>query len=95
MKLREKKFGAQTDQSKKDIRAARFGTPATATSGSGATATDPSLLNKRAQRFGTSAPSTPVAGPNKELLEKRAKRFGSDASTESNGSNKVDHILRP
>lgn len=91
--MRAKKFGAQSENLKKDLRAQRFGTPATASVG-GNGKTDDSALAKRAQRFGT-VPNTPTSGVDKELLDKRAKRFGIEAQ-ESNGSNKskVFDIIR-
>ena len=79
-----KKFGAQTENSKKDLRAQRFGvaSPATATGG----AADPSVLEKRAQRFGGVATNTAPTSVDKEALEKRAKRFGVAANGNSEES---------
>lgn len=73
MKLRVKKFGAQTENTKKEIRAQRFGAP---NSEKG----DASLLEKRAQRFGTAAGTAAEGKVDNDLLEKRAKRFGTAAN---------------
>lgn len=84
-----KKFGAQSENIKKDVRAQRFGTATEG--GSAESSPDASVLAKRAQRFGVAtAPSTPTGGADKELLEKRAQRFGVAAANNSNGSSKVN-----
>lgn len=91
MELRAKKFGAQSENVKKDLRAQRFGISNSAKAET--TNPDGSKLDKRAQRFGTQ-PNTPVK-VDPELLEKRAKRFGIDATSPSStpSNDKVKLIL--
>lgn len=86
-----KKFGAQTENSKKDLRAQRFGGAASPAAATTTGTVDPSVLEKRAQRFGVATNTAPSV--DKEALEKRAKRFGVAANGNSEES-KVFNYFR-
>ncbi|XP_067005868.2 SAP domain-containing ribonucleoprotein isoform X5 [Anabrus simplex] len=75
LEMRAKKFGVTLSvDAKKEARAARFGTSASASSGNVSTNLD--VLKKRAERFGTSVSSVMSKIELDEKLKKRQERFG-------------------
>ncbi len=78
LEQRLKKFGgAINENTKKELRAKRFGNEVVSNSGGAPVSKE--VLEKRAQRFGGSAtvPSSPAASVvSPEVLKKRAERFG-------------------
>lgn len=82
--MRVKKFGVQTENVKKNLRAARFGLPVKT---GDSPVVETKKLDERAKRFGTAksdaeaTATSPESAKDKELLEKRAQRFGTAAAT--------------
>ena len=83
--MRIKKFGEVTNENtKKDLRAKRFGESVAASGGENGSAAEKKAL--RAQRFGVAESEAAASGViSPEVLEKRAQRFGIVEEKAANG----------